>query len=212
MKKAAVDLMMDHWARERPDLNVSSLAVLARISRLARVAEANAEAVLGRFGLSEVEFLLLAAIRTSPEQHPSPRDLLDSLMVTSSGLTNRIDRLENAGLVQRTRHPTDRRGIRIELTDAGRDAVDRVTTAYVENQNQVLDDALQPAERDTLAQLLRKLLASITGTEVAEADAEPAPRRSGRDARRIRARRALEAAGHHKLTEAPRAGRRGVIG
>ena len=87
------------------------------VSRLAHVAEENAEAVLGRFGLSEVEFLLLAAIRTAPEQHPSPRDLLDSLMVTSSGLTNRIDRLEAAGLVERTAHAADRRGVRIELTD-----------------------------------------------------------------------------------------------
>ncbi len=172
MKKGAIDLMMEHWSRERPDLDVSSLAVLARVSRLSRVAEENAEAVLSRFGLSEVEFLLLAAVRTSPDQHPSPRELLDSLMVTSSGLTNRIDRLERAGLVERTAHPTDRRGIRIELTQRGRELVDRVTTAYVDNQNQVLDEALRPEERQALAGLLRKLLTSLAGGP-AEASAAP---------------------------------------
>ena len=170
--------------------------MLARVSRLARVVEENAEAVLSRFGLSEVEFLLLAAIRTAPEQHPSPRDLLDSLMVTSSGLTNRIDRLAAAGLLDRTAHPTDRRGVRIELTDQGRELVDQVTTAYLENQNQVLDDALQPEERESLARLLRKLLASLTGDDVLGADAaSSAPRRTGRDARRIRTRRVLESRG-----------------
>ena len=188
-----IDMMMERWASQRPDLDVSSLAVLARVSRLAHVAEENAEALLSRFGLSEVEFLLLAAIRTSPEQHPSPRDLLDSLMVTSSGLTNRVDRLEAAGLVERAAHPTDRRGVRIELTDAGRKLVDEVTTAYLENQNQVLDDALAPDERKSLAHLLRKLLASLSGDDAVAAEAAPAaPRRTGRDARRIRARRVLE--------------------
>ncbi|MDE2906937.1 MAG: MarR family transcriptional regulator [Acidobacteriota bacterium] len=190
MKKGAIDLMMQHWARERPDLNVSSLAVLARVSRLARVAEENAQAMLSDFDLTEVEFLLLAAIRTAPDQHPSPRDLLDSLMVTSSGLTNRIDRLEGAGLVQRAANPTDRRGIRIQLTDQGRELVDRVTTAYVEHQNQVLDEALQPDERDTLAHLLRKLLNSLTSDEGIEADQAPLPpRRRTRSAPRLRAKR-----------------------
>ncbi len=196
MKKGAIDMMIAHWARERPDLDVSSLAVLARVSRLARVTEENAQAALSRFDLSEVEFLLLAAIRMSPEQHPSPRDLLDSLMVTSSGLTNRIDRLEAAGLVERQAHPTDRRGIRIELTERGRELVDQVTTAYLEHQNQVLDEALQPDERDALARLLRKLLNSLTSDETSDVDdAPPAPRRSGRNASRLRARRVIESRG-----------------
>ena len=193
MKKGAIDLMMQHWARERPDLNVSSLAVLARVSRLARVAEENAQAMLSDFDLTEVEFLLLAAIRTAPDQHPSPRDLLDSLMVTSSGLTNRIDRLEGAGLVQRAANPTDRRGIRIQLTDQGRELVDRVTTAYLEHQNQVLDEALQADERDALAHLLRKLLNSLTSDEGIEADqAPPPPRRRTRSVHRLRAKRVLD--------------------
>ena len=161
MKTGPIDLMIEHWGRERPDLDSSSLGVLGRVSRLARAAEENTAVLLRHFELSEVEFLLLAAIRTAPDQHPAPRDLLESLMVTSGGLTNRIDRLEAAGLIERVPNPEDRRGIRLQLTDAGRQLVDEVTTAYVENQNKVLNGALREDERDTLARLLRKLLASL---------------------------------------------------
>jgi DNA-binding MarR family transcriptional regulator len=176
MKQGSVELMIEHWSRERPELDTSSLGVLARVSRLAKVAQENAEAVLRQFGLSEVEFLLLAAIRMTPDQHPSPRDLLGSLMVTSGGLTNRIDRLSALGLVARIANPGDRRGILLELTDSGRELVDRVTTAYVENQNKVLDTALDKGERDTLATLLRKLLSWL----VEDADGKKAGSIPGR--------------------------------
>lgn len=172
MKKGPVDLMIEQWARERPDLDSSSLGVLARVSRLARVAGANADRVLSRFGLSDVEFHLLAAIRTAPDYRPAPRDLLGPLMVTSGGLTGRIDRLERAGLIRRVANPRDRRGVLLELTDRGREVVDRVTTEYLANQNAVLDEALTTAERETLAALLRKLLVSLADAgQVAQSDA-----------------------------------------
>ena len=161
MKKGAVDLMIEQWTRERPDLDSSSLGVLARVSRLARVAEENANKVLNQFGLSDVEFHLLAAIRTTPDYRPSPRDLLGPLMVSSAGLTNRIDRLEKAGLVERLANPNDRRGVLLQLTERGREVVDRVTTDYLANQNRILDEALDEGEREALSQLLRKLLRSL---------------------------------------------------
>ena len=163
MKKGPIDLMIEQWDHERPDLDSSSLGVLARVSRLARVAEENADNVLRQFGLSDVEFHLLAAIRNTPD-HPSPRDLLGPLMVSSAGLTNRIDRLERMGLVGRLANPRDRRGVLLELTDKGRELVDQVTTVYLENQNQVLDEALDAGERDVLANLLKKLLISLSKT------------------------------------------------
>ena len=177
--------MIEHWTRERPDLDSSSLGVLARVSRLARVAEANAGAVLSQFGVSEVEFLLLAAIRTAPDQQPAPRDLLNSLMVTSGGLTNRADRLESLGLVERIANPADRRGILLQLTESGRELVNRVTTAYVENQKMILGAALDDQERATLASLLQKLLSSLVRNEEQRATAKrAAPRPRGRRTRR----------------------------
>ncbi len=163
MTKGIIDLMIERWKHERPELDSSSLGVLARISRLARVSEANAETVLREFGLNDVEFQLLTEIRTaSPDYKVAPRDLLRPLMVSSGGLTPRIDRLEVAGLVERLANPSDRRGVLIQLTARGRDLVDQVTTAYLANQNQVLDRALEAHERQTLAILLRKLLGSMS--------------------------------------------------
>jgi hypothetical protein len=102
-------------------------------------------------------------------------------MVTSGGLTNRIDRLETIGLVERIANPGDRRGILLQLTDSGRELVDRVTTAYVENQNTVLNAALGEGERATLATLLRKLLSwLVADAEEKKADSIPAPRPRGR--------------------------------
>ena len=174
MKKAPVDLMIEQWTLLRPDLDSSSLGVLARISRLARVAEDNARQVLDRHDLSDAEFHLLAAIRTSPSA-PSPRNLLDQLMVTSGGLTNRIDRLERAGLVERAANPEDRRGVLLKLSAHGREVVDRVTTEYLANQNAVLDEALDHEERERLASLLRKLLASLSAASHASEAAREAP-------------------------------------
>ena len=163
MKKGIVDLMIERWKHERPELDSSSLGVLARISRLARVSEANAETVLRGFGLNDVEFQLLTEIRTaSPDYKVAPRDLLRPLMVSSGGLTPRIDRLEGAGLVERLANPSDRRGVLIQLTARGRGLVDQVTTAYLANQNEVLGRALGAHERETLANLLRKLLGSMS--------------------------------------------------
>lgn len=165
MKKGPVDLMIEQWAKERPELDSSSLGVLARVSRLARIAEENADEVLDQFGLSDSEFHLLAAIRTAAVYPPSPRDLLKALMVSSPGLTNRIDRLEKAGLVERLANPHDRRGVLLRLTGKGLEVVDRVTTKYLANQNQILDEALAEGERETLSLLLRKLLGSLSDTQ-----------------------------------------------
>jgi DNA-binding MarR family transcriptional regulator len=84
-------------------------------------------------------------------------------MVSSGGLTNRIDRLERAGLLERITNARDRRGILLQLTAEGREVVDRVTAVYLANQNDVLNNALTRDERELLGELLRKLLNSLAG-------------------------------------------------
>ena len=176
MDRAPVDLMIERWERERPELDASSLAIIARVTRLARAIDEDAAAALREFNLSDVEFQLLAAIRTAPESRAAPRTLLQPLMVTSGGLTNRIDRLEAAGFVVRAPNPEDRRGVFLELTPRGRDLVDRVTTAYLQNQEELLREALTENERAKLAPLLRKLLESLSARNMRRRPApQPAP-------------------------------------
>lgn len=154
--------MIERWERERPDLDASPLAIIARLTRLARAIDEDAAPVLREFNLSGVEFQLLAAIRTAPDRRAAPHSLLQPLMVTSGGLTNRIDRLESAGWIARAPNPDDRRGVFLELTPHGRELVDRVTAAYLRNQGNLLGEALTREERATLATLLGKLLDSLS--------------------------------------------------
>jgi len=158
-----VEAMLEQWTRERPDLDPSSLGLVARVARLARTIEENAKTVLDRFGLSESDFQLLAALRRAgPDYQQSPRELLEPLMVSSGGLTTWIDRLEQAGLVQRQPNPEDRRGILVQLSDKGRALADEVLTAYLANQQAVLDTALSREEQTTLSNLLRRLLTAVS--------------------------------------------------
>ena len=176
MERGPVDLMIERWERERPDLDASSLAIIARVTRLARAIDDDAAAALREFNLSDVEFQLLAAIRTAPDCRAAPRTLLQPLMVTSGGLTNRIDRLESAGFLVRAPNPDDRRGVFLELTPRGRELVDRVTAAYLQNQDDLLREALTDGERATLAPLLRKLLDSLSARSTQRQPAQRAPR------------------------------------
>jgi hypothetical protein len=89
-----------------------------------------------------------------------PADLAQAVMLTSSGTTKRLDRLESAGLIERRPDPQDRRGLLIELTPAGRRLVDDAVTDHVAAEHRLLT-ALTPAERDQLAGLLRKLLLGL---------------------------------------------------
>ena len=176
MERGPVDLMIERWERERPDLDASSLAIIARVTRLARAIDEDAADALREFNLSDVEFQLLAAIRTAPDCRAAPRTLLQPLMVTSGGLTNRIDRLESAGFLVRAPNPDDRRGVFLELTPRGRELVDRVTAAYLQNQDDLLREALTDGERATLAPLLRKLLDSLSARSTQRQPAQRGPR------------------------------------
>lgn len=174
MDRGPVEVMIERWERERPDLDASSLQIIARLSRLARAIDEDAAAVLQEYSLTDVEFQLLAAIRTAPEGRAAPRTLLQPLMVTSGGLTNRIDRLETAGWVVRAPNPDDRRGVFLELTARGRELVDRVTAAYLRNQGELLREALTAGERTRLAPLLRKLLDSLSARNTKRKPIPPA--------------------------------------
>ncbi len=175
MERGPVDIMIERWARERPDLDASSLGIIARLTRLARAIDEDAAAALHEYHLTEVEFQLLAAIRTAPDCRAAPRTLLQPLMVTSGGLTNRIDRLESAGLVVRAPNPDDRRGVFLELTREGRELIDRVTAAYLQNQDELLREALTERERTRLAPLLRKLLDSLSARNTKRRPLQRAP-------------------------------------
>ena len=156
-----VDTIIEQWRRERPDLDPSPIGVIGRISRLARELEARLDPVYREHGLEAGWHDVLATLRrTGPPFALRPTDLTGTLMLTSSGTTKRLDKLEQAGLIARGPDPDDRRAILITLTDAGRDLIDGVTAAHLENERSLLA-ALSDVEQRRLAELLRKLLRGL---------------------------------------------------
>ncbi len=160
MNQDAIDRIVDEWNRERPDLDVSVTHVLQRISRVYLLQSASFATVFDRFGITFGEFEVLAALlRSGPPHQMSPGDLVDRVVLSSGAMTNRIDRVEALGLVERRPHPDDRRGTLVALTPEGVRTVDAAVVEHVANEERLLG-ALSATERRTLAGLLRRLLLS----------------------------------------------------
>jgi DNA-binding MarR family transcriptional regulator len=154
-----VDVLVAAWRRERPDLDVSPLTVLSRVTRLARHLDRARRAAFDAHDLESFEFDVLAALRRAgPPYELSPGRLLQQTLVTSGTMTNRIDRLESRGLVTRHASPRDRRGVLVRITDAGRTAVDAALADLLGHEEQILA-TLAPQERELLAALLRRVVA-----------------------------------------------------
>ncbi len=185
-----VDGILRQWRQERPDLDATPMGVIGRLSRLSRELEQHLDPVFARHGLEAGLFDVLATLRRSGEPYRMrPADLAQAVMLTSSGTTKRLDRLESAGLIERRPDPQDRRGLLIELTPAGHRLIDEAVTDHVAAEHRLLA-ALSPAERDQLAGLLRTLLLGLPaagpgtagpgtagpGTGGPGTDGEPGPR------------------------------------
>jgi DNA-binding MarR family transcriptional regulator len=154
-----VDELVQAWRRERPDLDTSPMEVLSRVTRLAHYLDRQRRTAFARHQLETWEFDVLAALRRSGEPYQlSPGRLLRETMVTSGTMTNRVDRLVGRGLVTRTNHPEDRRGVLVRLTAEGKQAVDSAISDLMAAEQQILS-ALPSAQRDQLAESLRQLIA-----------------------------------------------------
>jgi DNA-binding MarR family transcriptional regulator len=155
------DRLLAGWDGARPDLAVGALQVSARLARIGPHLERRQQAVFSRFGLNRGEVGALSSLRIAgPPHRLSPTQLGRGLMLSSAGVTSRIDRLERRGFVRRLDDPNDRRGVIIELTDAGLAIVDDAVAANTESERQLLS-RLDPTELETLEALLRKLLAGL---------------------------------------------------
>ncbi|NNF99154.1 MAG: MarR family transcriptional regulator [Desulfobacteraceae bacterium] len=161
MKNDHVDYILAQWAREKPGLDTSPMAVIGRISRISRHFDKLLQQFYSQFGLNGGEFDVLATLRRSGRPYQlTPTQLFNSLMLSSGAMTNRLDRLENAGLIKRTANPDDRRGILVRLTRQGVELMEKAYPAHIANEHQILS-ILTGAEREVLVDLLRKLLLSI---------------------------------------------------
>ena len=155
-----VDEIVDQWAVQRPELDTLAMEVYGRIYRISKQMGDRMEEVYQGFGIGRGEFDVLSTLRRSGEPYQlAPSIMAASMMLTTGGMTGRLDKLERAGLIERVPDPEDRRALRARLTDKGRTLIEAALGAGVEVQNAALN-RLPPESRADLARLLRQLLAA----------------------------------------------------
>jgi DNA-binding MarR family transcriptional regulator len=158
------DALLDRLAATRPRKEIEAYQVTARISRIALHIARHQEEVFGRFGLNRGEVGVLGALLLAGSgQQLSPTQLFQGLMLSSAGITSRLDRLERRGYIKRTRHPSDRRGVLVTLTDDGRKVLEQAVTADAASEQELLS-ALTKEDRRALAVHLKKWLAGLEPT------------------------------------------------
>ena len=179
-----IDRLVAQWNRERPDLDISASHTLTRITRLALLQAASFAPVFARYGLTWGEHLVLAALRRAGSPfRMTPTMLFSSLLLSSGAMTNRLDRLEEMGLVRRLPDPSDRRGRLVELTKKGRRVVDKAVADHIADEERLIAP-LNRSERKQLTLLLRKLLLSEPFRALEPASVSPATKRATRKQRR----------------------------
>ena len=156
-----VDAIVAAWQRERPDVDVSAMQVLSRVSRLARHLDRARKQAFAAHDLETWEFDVLSALRrTGAPYDLSPGRLVAETLVTSGTMTNRVDRLAERGLVERHPDPHDRRGVLVRLTASGRKTVDAALDELLDHEREILG-ALDTAEAARLADALRTLARQV---------------------------------------------------
>lgn len=157
-----VDFATEQWRREKPELDLLPMEVVARLGAAASlIGRDHLAPFFKEHGLHQGEFDVIATLRRAgPPYSLGPTQLFDALMISSGGMTNRLDRLEKAGLIKRSPNPEDRRGLIVSLTSKGLTLIDRIIPLHVENEAGALN-ALTQKEQKTLNELLKKLLTGL---------------------------------------------------
>ena len=160
-KKDAITHILEQWSRERPDLDPSGFEIVGRILALAEHLKRRVGETLAPFDLGLWGFDVLATLRRQGEPYRlTPTELSKATMLTSGAMTNRLDRLETAGLLRRDRNPDDRRGVHVMLTEEGCELVDRALAARFDEATDAVT-ALNGQEHEEAVVLLGKLLSRL---------------------------------------------------
>ena len=156
-----VDEIVAQWRDQRPDLDPSPIALFGRVHRVYLRYQAVIAKGFNDYGLNSASFDVLAALRRAgPPYRKTSSELASGSLLSSAGVTFRLDRLEEAGLIERQRDDRDRRVVHSQLTDAGLAVIEQAITKHLGYEHQMLT-GLTPREQTQLARLLGKLEASI---------------------------------------------------
>jgi DNA-binding MarR family transcriptional regulator len=156
-----IDRLRAQWAQELPEVDTEGMAVIGRARWITLRLRPEIEAVFDRHGLDAGEFDVLSTLRRAGAPYRlTPTELYRTLMISSGGLTDRLARLEKAGLIRRLPGKADRRSLLVELTKAGREKAETVFREDMAVEKRLLA-GLSKTERKELAELLRKFATTI---------------------------------------------------
>ena len=162
MVKDRIHQMLEQWKHERPDLDASPMGILGRLMILSRLLDRGVEQILQPYDLSIPEFDMLAVLRRcGPPFRQSVGELRAHSLLSSGAMTNRVDRLEQKGLVQREPNPEDRRGVLVVLTKKGRVLIDQVVPERFKEGHGCVS-VLSKKDRQQLEALLTRFLAALS--------------------------------------------------
>ncbi|ROR72242.1 MarR family winged helix-turn-helix transcriptional regulator [Bogoriella caseilytica] len=163
MSQDEVDRIVAAWHRERPDLEPVPLHVFSRVSRLARHLDLTRRRAFAEHRVESWEFDVLSALRRSGAPYElTPGRLIAETLVSSGTMTNRIDRMVAHGLVVRAAGTSDRRMVKVRLTDEGRARVDAAMSQLLESERDLLT-GLSEGETEQLSGTLRTILLRFEG-------------------------------------------------
>lgn len=152
-----LDRMLDQWRLARPEIEADGMTLVPRVMRLAHLYDGEMARVSRSFGLKPGWLDVLSALRRTGAPHRmSATELARWVLLSSGGMTNRLDRMEEAGLVRRRPDPADRRGVLVELTPGGRRVIDAAIDAHLALYEELASGALTKAEQATFVELMRK--------------------------------------------------------
>ncbi|MEI8631158.1 MarR family transcriptional regulator [Vibrio sp. PP-XX7] len=150
-----VDKIIAQWAKEKPELNTCPMGVMGRLARLTKYLEKEIAAVHETYGLKLGEFdVLVTLLRSGPPYQLTPSELMNSVMLTSGAMTNRLDKLEQKHFIVRTHSQIDRRSISVQLTNSGYTLINQALADHVKTQEK-LSKSLSIEQQHELSDLLR---------------------------------------------------------
>ncbi len=156
-----IDQILSQWGRERPDLDMRALGLLGRLFRTAQLADAALAEGLRGHTLQPGWFDLLAALRRAGDPYElNPTQLMRATMLSSGGITKRLDRLAAAGMIERRPDPGDRRGTLVRLTERGKATIEQAVETHLGNEQRLLEP-LTSKQQESLDGLLRTLLGGL---------------------------------------------------
>jgi DNA-binding MarR family transcriptional regulator len=156
-----IDRVVERWSEAEPSLGFETYHVTGRVARIATRIGQREDEIFGRFGLNRGEIGVLSALQISPPPHNlSPTQLFQGLMMSSAGMTKRLDNLEKRGLIKRKPDPKDGRGVLVHLTNAGARLLRKAVTENTKAESELIS-GFSANERKQLRDLLRKLLSQL---------------------------------------------------